>query len=104
MVVRQHVGDEALDPDLGRPRRELLEQARTDAAALMLVGHGEGRLGELAVAQADVVGESHDSLPVLVDERPQEHASFLPVRLDQRLDETRPQLRQAVIAQVEAPL
>ena len=97
-------GDEALDPDLGRARRELLEQPGADAAALMLVGDGEGRLGELGVAQADVVRDGDDSLAVLVDERAQEHATLLPVRLDERLDEPRAQLREAVVAQVEAPL
>ena len=103
-VVRQHVGDEALDPDLGRARRELLEQPGADAAALMLVGDGEGRLGELGVAQADVVRDGDDPLAVLVDERAQERPALLPVRLDERLDEPRAELREAVEAQVEAPL
>ena len=103
-VLRQHVGDEALDPDLGRALRELLEQPGADAAALVLVGDGERRLGELAVAQADVVGDGDDPLALLVDQRAQEHPALLPVRLDERLDEPRAELREAVEAQIEAPL
>ena len=88
-VLRQHVGDEALDPDLGRARRELLEQPGADAAALVLVGDRERRLGELAVAQSDIVGDGDEPLAFIVDERADQHPTLLPVRVDEGLDEPR---------------
>ena len=61
-VLGQHLGDEALDPG-ARPRRgELLEQARADAAALQLVGDGEGHLGRGGLAQPHVARERDDAL------------------------------------------
>ena len=44
-VVRHHLGDELLDPCSGGGLREPLEHARSDAAALVVVGHGECDLG-----------------------------------------------------------
>ena len=103
-VVRQHLGDEALDSRLGCALGELLEQARADAAALMLVGDGEGGLGQLRVAQANVVGDGDHPLAVLVDERAEERATLCQSGLEERLDEARAELREAVEAQIEAPL
>jgi hypothetical protein len=70
----------------------------------MLVGDGERSLGELGVSQPNVVGNGDNPFAVLLHERSQERSTLVPVRLDDRLDETGPQLGQAVIAQVEAPL
>ena len=103
-VVGKHIGDEALDPDRGRARRELLEQSRADAPSLVLVGDGERGLGERGVAETDVVGDRDDAFSLVVDVGAEQHPAFLPVRLEQRLDEPRAQLREAVEAQVEAPL
>ena len=47
-VRREDVGDEARDAALARPARELLEQARADAALLLGVGDGERHLGGVA--------------------------------------------------------
>ena len=49
-VLRHHLRDEALDPLLGRERREPLEQSRPDSPALQLVGDRESRLGGALVA------------------------------------------------------
>ena len=89
-VVRQHLGDEALDPDLRRALGELLEQPRADAAALVLVGDRERRLGEARVAQPHVVRDRDDALAAVLGERPEQRAALVPVRLEQRLDEPRP--------------
>jgi hypothetical protein len=59
-VVRQHLGDEAGHAGAGRAVRQLLEQARADPAALLLVGDHEGDLGRARIAQAHVVRDAHD--------------------------------------------
>ena len=46
-LSRQHFRDEALDPVPGGALGELLDEACADAAALIPVGDGERRLGEL---------------------------------------------------------
>ena len=81
-VVGQHRRHEALDPDLGRACRELLEQTRADAPALMLVGHGEGCLGQLRVAETHVVGDGDDAFAVRVGERAEQRPALVPVGLD----------------------
>ena len=103
-VLRHHDGDEALDPGGARQRRELLEQARPDSAALEVVGDGERDLGRVGLAQPRVAREGDDALLARVAERPEQRADVGPVRLDPRLDEPAPQLREAVEAQVAAPL
>ena len=90
LVLGQHLGDEALDPDARRARGELLEQPRADPASLLGVGDGEGRLGDGRVAQPDVVADRDDALAVLVGERAEQRAALGPVGIEQRLDELRP--------------
>ncbi len=99
-VLREHLGDELLDPGIRRQRDEALEQAGADAAALVLVVDGERDLGGAAVAQPRVVGESDDASV----ETPDQRAALVPVRLDERLDELRREMREAVEAQVTAPV
>ena len=97
-VLRQHLGDELLDPCLRRERDEALEQAGADSATLVLVVDGERDLGGAAVAQPRVVGERDDASVETSDQR----AALVPVRLDERLDELRREVRKAVEAQVAA--
>ena len=101
-VLGEHLGDEALDPDLRRARGQPFEQSRPDPPPLLRVGDGEGGLGERRVAQADVVADRDDPLAALVGERAEQSTALGPVRLEQRLDELRPQVRQAVEPAVQA--
>jgi hypothetical protein len=101
-VPGEHLGDEPLDPDRRRALGELLQEARADAAALLVVRDGERRLGERGIAQADVVADRDDPLPLPVRERADERAAVDPVRLEQRLHEQRPHARQAVEAAAQA--
>ncbi len=88
LVLGEHLGDEAPDPGLARAGGELLEQPRADAAAVLLVGDGEGDLGGLGVAQAHVARERDDPLrAVLVGQRADERAPLDPVRVEAGLDE-----------------
>ena len=102
-VLGEHVGDEARDPELAGAERELLEQARADAAALLLVGHGERDLGRGRVAQARVARERDDALGLAVaGERADEGAALDQSGVEVRLDEAVVDRLQAVEAQVEA--
>ena len=104
-VLRQHLGDEPLDPHRGRARGELLEQARPDAAPLVGVRDRERHLRDGGIAQAHVVGDGdHSLVPVLVRQRAQERATLDPVRLEHRLDELRAEARQAVEPESQALL
>ena len=68
--------------------RELLEQARADPAALLLVGDGERDLGGRGVAQARVARERDDrARAVRPRERADERAALGPVGVEERLDE-----------------
>ena len=60
-VVRQHLGEEPLDPDRGGSLRELLEQARADPAPLIGVRNGERGLGDGRIAKAHVVRDGDDA-------------------------------------------
>ena len=50
LVLGHHLGDEALDSDLGRARRELLQEPRADASPLVGVGNRERSFGGRRVA------------------------------------------------------
>ncbi len=99
---RENLGDEALDPDPGSAGRQALEQSRPDASALLGVGDGKGGLGHGRIAQTHVVADRDDPLPALVRQRTQQSAALDPIRIEERLDELRPQVRKAVEAAVEA--
>ena len=103
-VVGQHRRHEALDPDLGGTCGELLEQPRADAPPLTLVGHGESGLRQLRVAETDVAGDADHALAVRVDESTEQCPAFVPVGLDEALDEPGAERSEAVEAQVEASL
>ena len=94
VVLVQHLGHELLDLGLGGPGRELLEQSRADPSPLELVTDGERDLGGARVAQPDPVRNGDD--PAV--ERPEQRAALLPVRVEQRLDELRPERGKAVEA------
>src|SRR5919204_769767 len=61
-VLRQDLGDEALDTLFRCERGEALEQARSDPMPLELVGHGERGLSGCWVAQAVVLADGDDPL------------------------------------------
>ena len=103
-VVRHHLGDEPLDAGCGRALRQLLEHARADPAALVLVGDGERDLCSGRVAEPRIACERDDALGAVVRQRPDERASLDPVRVEGGLDEGRPHGRRAVKAEVEAAL
>ncbi len=98
IVVVQHLRDELLDPRLRRTRRKLFQQARSDSTPLEVVADRERDLGDARVTQPDPVRDGHDSAA----ERSEQRAALLPVRLEQRLDEPRPERGKAVEAEVEA--
>ena len=98
----QHLGDEALDAVRGGERGELLEQARADAAALELVGDGEGHLGGRRVAQPVVGRHRHHALASVRRERPDQRAAVGPVRVERVADQRGRERREPVEAQVEA--
>ena len=104
-VVRHHLRHEPLDPELVRTSRELLEQTGSKPVPLQFVGNGERDLGSRDVTQTRVARERDDPLLPL---RPRDHTDVrppvVPVRLDERLCQTRPDLRGSVEALVEAPL
>ena len=101
-VLGEHLGHEALDPDGRRPCRQALQQPSTDPPPLLRVGDGECRLGQRGIAQAHVVADCDDSLAVLVGEGADQRAALDPVRLEQRLDQLQPHVRQPVEAPVQA--
>ena len=70
----------------------------------MLVGHGEGCLRQLRVAETDVVRDGDDPFAVRVDQRAEQCPALVPVGLDERLHEPRAERREAVEAQVGASL
>ena len=91
-------------PRRGRALCKLLEQARADPPALMLVCHGERDLCDGWIPETRIVGERDDPLPAVVGQRPDEGAPLDPVRIEERLDEGRTDGRRAVEAEVEAAL
>ena len=95
-VVRQHLGDEPLDPDRGGAAGELLEQPRPDPAPLVGVSHRERRLRRSSDRGAERSSRSRRLAPRrLFGERADQRAALDPVRLEQRLDELWAQVRQS---------
>ena len=92
----------ALDAVRGGERRELLEQARADAAAVELVGDGEGHLGGGRVTQPVVGRHRHHALASVRGERPDQRAAIGPVRVERVADQRGRERREPVEAQVEA--
>ena len=82
----------------------MLQQPRPDPATLKLVSDDERRLGQRGVAQADVVSERDDALLAVVREGSHERAAFVPVGVEDRLDELLVHAPHAVEAQVAAPV
>ena len=68
-VVGEHLGGEADDAVGAGDRREVLEQQRGDALALVLVVHHEGGVGVVAAAPALVAGPGDELAEALDDER-----------------------------------
>ena len=66
---------------------ELLEQARADALALVVVGDGERGLGRVRVAQPDVVADRDDALLAGVAHDADQRALLGPVGIDERAHE-----------------
>ena len=78
-VLGEHDRDEALDAGALGAAGELLQQPRADAAALVLVGHGERRFGRARVAQPRIGRERDDALAALVGKGADQRAVVLPV-------------------------
>ncbi len=102
LVLRHHLGDEALDANLCRARRELLQKPCADASPLMGVGDRERGFGCPWIAQPCVVGQGNDRLALVRIECADQGAFLDPVRVEEWLDERRARLRGAVEAEVEA--
>src|SRR5581483_11616970 len=103
-VVRHHLGDERLDAEAGRDAGELFEQPRAGAVALELVRDREGDLGRGRIAKPRVARERDRALLVTLAERAEQRAALLPVGGEERVDERLRERREAVEAQVDAPL
>jgi hypothetical protein len=99
-VLGQHLGDEALDPCRRRAQCQLLEQARPDPAALVLVRDRERDFGGGLVAQPHEFRDGDD----LVTRDAEQHAAVVPVRLDEVLHEHAVDAPDPVEAQVQAAL
>ena len=70
-VLRQHLGDEAVDAVLAGGGGEVLEQHRAEPAALVGVGDDEGDLGRRPVRVDPVVAADGDD--VVADRRDERH-------------------------------
>ena len=86
-VVRHDLRDEPLDAVAGRAIGQLLDEAGPDAAPLVVVGHGEGRLGDARVAEADVVADRDHALRPVLRDRAEQGPALGPVRLEERVDD-----------------
>ena len=82
---------------------ELLEQARPDPLALVVVGDRERGLGRVRVAQANVVADRDDPLLAGVPHHADQGALLGPVRLDERAHEPLACEGEAVEAEKAAP-
>ena len=100
-VLRQDLGDETLDADCAGARRQLLQEARANAASLQLVGDGEGDLGDGRVTQTGKLGEGDDARGGSVADDGDERVSVLRLR-EQVLDQRPVDARTAVEARVQA--
>ena len=99
VVVVEYLGDELLDPGLGGPGGQPLEQAHADPAPLEFVVHGERDLGGARVAQPDQFARPRSG------RRATRAARRAPAsRLEQRLDEPRSERGEAVEAEVAAAI
>ena len=101
-VVCENPGDETLDPNPCGAGRQALEQSRPDASALLGVGDRKRRLGHGWIAETHVVADRDDPFPGLVRQRAQQSAALDPIRIEERLDQLRSDVRKAVEAAVEA--
>src|SRR5918995_3469333 len=99
-IVREHLRHEALDAERACAGRELLEQPRADAAALVVVGHGERHLRGLRVTKPREVRDGHDAVVDAADEC----TRLARIRAGERLDQAWAELRVPVKPSVEALL
>jgi hypothetical protein len=101
-VLRQHRRDESLHAPAAGDGGELLEQARPDPTALQLICDRKRDLGLGRISQPVVGGHGHDPRAVRVCERSHQRAPLGPVRLENVLDELRPERRHPMEAQMQA--
>jgi hypothetical protein len=101
-VVGDHLGDEPRDSVARCPFGELLDEPRADPALLIRVRDRKGGLGRRGVAEPHVARERYHTLGPVLDERSEQSATVVPVRIDHLLDEVVPEPRKPVEAQVEA--
>ena len=99
-VVREHLGEERLDPERARARGELLQEPGAEPLALELVGDHERDLRRGRVTQPREARQGDDPVP----EHAHERASLGPVGLDEGLHHPRVDAHRPVEAQVAAPL
>ena len=102
LVVGEHLSNESLDSNRGSTSRKPFQQPRPDPSPLLVVGDGESGLRQRRIAQTHVVADRNDPLAVLVRQRTQQRTALGPVGVKQRLDELRPQIREAMKATVQA--
>ena len=83
MVLRQHLGDELLDPGFRRVRGEPLEQTRPDSAPVQVVCDRKGNLGPAWVMEANV-GRERDGPddPAGGGELAEQRGAVVPVGLE----------------------
>ena len=101
-VLREHLGDECLDAVRRRASGKLLEQARSDTLALVVVRNGKCSLGRGGVAQPNVVAHRDDALLATVAHHADQGTPFGPIRLDQGAGEPLAGDNEAVKAQEAA--
>ncbi len=97
-VLREDLCDEALDADRCCALGELLQQSSADSAPLVGIGHQKGDLGRRRIAEPHIARERDHPPFQLPDQMP----SFVPVGLDELVQEPLVHGREAVEAVVEA--
>ena len=103
-VLRHHLCDKTLDTGLRRTVGQPLEEARPDSTPLVGVGDGERGFRDGRVAKPNVVCDGDDLLAGVRAQGTEQSAPLDPVRLEQGLHEPGPERREAVEAEISAPL
>ena len=102
VVLGHHVGDERLDPLLGRGLGELLHEPRADPEPLQVGCHGECRLGHERVAQAGIARDGDHVVAVVAAQDADQRPVHAPVGVEQAVQDVGSDPARPVEAHVQA--